>query len=77
MVYIYENTKNLRKEREARMKKRINLETEVINSVEFYPNGDIRMITLNRHLRTKQDYAQYYKEFEIQQRAFYDKRNER
>ncbi len=57
------------------MKHKTNLEGEVINSVEFYPNGDIRTIILNRHLKSKQDYDQYYKEFELHQRAFYDKRN--
>ena len=50
---------------------------DIIHSIEFYPNGDIRMITLNRHLKTREDYRQYDKEFEIKQREFYDKRNGR
>ena len=48
---------------------------DIIHSIEFYPNGDIRTITLNRHLKTSEDYRQYDKEFEIKQREFYDKRN--
>ena len=48
---------------------------EIIHQIEFYPNGDIRNITLNKRVETNEDAVKYNKEYELAKRKFYDERN--